>query len=178
MSSPTGPVRAHSKAVAQKLREARETCKHEVAKCPIVQKEWVEGEILSIATSESLEITVTKDGKVWRRRGGNKLRRQLDDDWWRTHHPDWRRSVQRFVKDEGLGPLDEAMIMAKVAELPAWYPYKKKTPSRIGGRFHLVARDMIKHRRAGRSLAKVDSDPLPHNLVATLTNQELDFLES
>ena len=121
---------------------------------------------MSITTTEQLVITVTKDGMIWEQIG-NKPKKQLSEAWWKAKHPSWRRAVQQFVKDKGLGPLDGAVIMSKLAELPAWFPRKETSPHRIKW-FHENARRMLR-RRAGMKA----NEALPDYIIVALSKKTL-----
>ena len=168
---PAGPIGKHiaKQAQDQNRRDFREGTKHAVAQCPILQKQWLEGEILSITSSESLVITVTSDGKIWEQIG-NKPQKQLADAWWKAKHPAWRRAVQQFVKEKGLGPLDGAIIMSKLAELPAWFPRKEASLHRIRW-FHESARRVLRRRAAMKA-----TEALPDNIIIALRNKTLKAL--
>ncbi len=168
---PAGPIRTSNSKDAkdQNLRNLRERTKHAISQCQFVQKQWLEGEILSITITESRVIMVTHDGKIWEQIG-NKPKKQLADAWWKAKHPAWRRAVQEFVKEKGLGPLDAAIIMSKLAELPAWFPRKEASLHRIKW-FHENARRMLRRRAAMKA-----SEALPDNIIVALSNKTLKAL--
>ena len=147
--------------------------RRKVSQFPAVQADWLEGTIMSIAKSEMFEIIVTNTGAIWQweKSSGKTF---LDDDWWKVHHPDWRRVVRQFVQDQGLGVIDEAMILAKVAELPAWFPWcspKLCTSESRAEEFTGASAESIR-RRAG--LEKISH--LPRYLVEALVKERNDHL--
>ena len=169
--SPDGPFKmVRSKEEAAYRSGVREKIGHKLTECPAtMQEEWIEGELMSICKGERTLVTVSSTGAIWRWKlgSGKKL---LDDDWWKAHHPDWRRAVKHFVQRESLGPVDEAMIMAKVAELPAWFPKTSKwfTQSRRR-RFDLDSAEIIR-RRAGLEAAI----ELPQYLLLALRQERIN----
>lgn len=124
---------------------------------------------MSITNSEMLVIMVTRDGTIWEQ-VGSKPKKQLSDAWWKAKHPAWRRAVQQFVKDKGLGPLDGAIIMSKLAELPAWFPRKEASLHRIRW-FYENARRMLRRRAAMKA-----TEALPENIIVALSNKTLKAL--
>lgn len=132
----------------------------------------MEGDILSITVTEALVISVTRDGKIWEQIG-RKAKKELSDAWWKAKHPAWRRAVHQFVKVRGLGPLDGSIILAKLAELPAWFPRNKASRGHPASMhrikwFHENARSMLR-RRARMEATEV----LPNDIIAALYDKTL-----